>query len=372
MAARGIDVLYVTAPANVLWLTGYEASWYPPRLPLGCVLRRDGDELLFMDWSRHVDYVRLNALYDDLVTFEYGEAAAVAARELGRRGWLDGTIALEWTAPSPVAAELRGLEQAFAAHGAEVVSGDWLVDGARLFKSPAELERVRRAGEIADDAFRALAPRLRADLSELEVGALITSLLAERGSEVAAQPALVSSGPGAWCDTHAFPSKRALTDPDVVCVDACAVVDRYHVNLSRTFAVGAPNALAAELLEQAVGALPALCAAARAGEGPEQAMALAEAHARERIAAERIWWSGGYALGLALPPSWVGHAYLANDGPERIALQDGWCSNFETILYDRDAGFEAAAIDTVVMDGGTLAPLSTLPRTLLRAGEAIA
>ncbi len=110
----------------MLWLTGYEASWYPPRLPLGCVLRADADELLFMDWSRHVDYVRLNALYDDLVTFEYGEAAAVAARELGRRGWLDGTIALEWAAPSPVAAELRGLEQALRARrrrGASAATG---------------------------------------------------------------------------------------------------------------------------------------------------------------------------------------------------------------------------------------------------------
>ncbi|MDO8189139.1 M24 family metallopeptidase [Conexibacter sp. JD483] len=371
MAARGIDALYVSSPANVLWLTGYEASWYPPRLPLGCALRADTEQLLFLDWSRHVDYVRLNALYDELITFEYGEAAAVATRELGRRGWLGGTIALEWTAPSPVAAELRGLEQALTAAGAEVVAGDWLVDGARLFKSPAELERVRRAGEIADDAFRALAPRLRAGMSELEVGALITTLLAERGSEVAAQPALVSSGPGAWCDTHAFPSTRALSEPDVVCVDACAVVDRYHVNLSRTFAVGTPSALAAELLDHAAGALPALCRSARAGEGPEGAMALAEAHVRERIAAERIWWVGGYALGLALPPSWVGHAYLANDGPERIALQDGWTSNFETILYDRDEGFEVAAIDTVVMDGGTLAPLSAIPRMLLRAGEQV-
>lgn len=368
LARRGLDALYVTSPANLLYLTGYEASWYPPRLPVGVAIHREDPELLFLDWTRHVDYVRLNALYDDLALFEYGGAPEVVAEAFGRRGWLDGTVALERSAPNPVAAILDDVAAGLRAAGAEVTDGSWLVDTVRLWKSPAELERVRRAGEIADDAFEALRPRLRAGMSELEVSALITSLLAERGSEIAAQPALVSSGPGAWCDTHAFPSARRLSDPDVVCVDACAVVDRYHVNLCRTYAIGRPNALAGELLGLAAGSLAELCGAARAGEGPEAAMALSEAYVRDRIAGERIWWLGGYALGLALPPSWVGHAYLANDGPERIVLQDGWVSNVETILYDRDEGFEAAAIDTVAMDGGVLAPLSRLPRGLLQAG----
>src|ERR1044072_7794638 len=33
MAARGIDVLYVTSPPNLLYLTRYQAGWYPPRRP---------------------------------------------------------------------------------------------------------------------------------------------------------------------------------------------------------------------------------------------------------------------------------------------------------------------------------------------------
>jgi hypothetical protein len=104
---------------------------------------------------------------------------------------------------------------------------------------------------------------------------------------------------------------------------------------------------------------------ARLGEGPEQAAAAADRYVRERIPADQIWWVGGYALGLALPPSWVGHTYLANDGLERTTWQDGYVSNYETILLDRQDGFEAATIDTLLMTEQGLEVLSELPRELL-------
>jgi len=50
---RAIDVLLVTSPANLYWLTDYEASWYPPRLPVGVAIWADDDRTVFFDWSRH-------------------------------------------------------------------------------------------------------------------------------------------------------------------------------------------------------------------------------------------------------------------------------------------------------------------------------
>lgn len=124
----------------------------------------------------------------------------------------------------------------------------------------------------------------------------------------------------------------------MVSVDACGVVDRYHANLARTYALGEVSAVARELLEQAAGSADELIRAARPGEGPEAAAAAAERYVRERVAPERIWWIGGYALGLALPPSWVGHTYLANDGPQRCLLAPGYVSNFENVLSTRTRG----------------------------------
>jgi hypothetical protein len=61
----------------------------------------------------------------------------------------------------------------------------------------------------------------------------------------------------------------------------------------------------------------------------------------------------------------VGHTYLANDGLERCTLEPGYVSNFENVLVDRDEGFAAVTIDTLVVTETGIEALSTIPRELL-------
>ncbi|MFG6446190.1 M24 family metallopeptidase [Microbacterium sp. P07] len=366
MAVRGIDTLFVTSPANLCYLTGYVASWYAPRLPIGALFHARTPEIVIVDWSRHVDFIPLTAIHDAVELIDYGTAADEVVEAIRRRGWHEGAVALEWHAPNPVAGIVRDLADGLRAIGAELVDGDYLVDDLRVYKSSAEQAKVIAAGEMVDGAFEELREKLRPGMTELEVSALITSLLAERGSEVPAQHALVSSGPTAWADVHAFPSRRVIERGDIVSVDASGVVDRYHANLSRAFVVDGWNDAAEEYLQAGAESLATLCREARNGESPAAAMAAAERVLRARVPSRNIWWVGGYGFGLAFPPSWVGHTYLADDGPHRANLGPGYVSNFETVLFDRVAGFEAAAIDTVPATNDGLAPLSRIPRGLLR------
>lgn len=365
MFERQIDVIIVTSPANLCWLTGYVASWYAPRLPVGVIVHSSSEVLTMVDWSRHADHVPLMAMYDDLVLVDYGVAPGQLADALRDRGWAVGTAAIEWSAPNPVAGVVRELAERLAGLGAAVVSGDYLIDDLRLYKSDAELVKIREAGRILDDAFDALRAELHPGLTELAIAARITALLAERGSEVAAQHALVSSGPTAWADVHGFPSRRAIEHGDIVSVDASAVIDRYHVNLSRAFAIGAWNPAADQLLQAGWESMREFCRTAVVGESPSAPMAAADASLRARVPEENIWWVGGYSLGLAFPPSWGGHAYLAGDGPHDGLLLPGYVSNFETVLFDRNEGFESAAIDTIVVSDDGVAPLSRIDRGLL-------
>ena len=62
-----------------------------------------------------------------------------------------------------------------------------------------------------------------------------------------------------------------------------------------------------------------------------------------------MWWVGGYALGISLPPDWVGHTYLSNDAYEQFTWEPGYVTNYENILFDREAGFTASYMETLLM-----------------------
>lgn len=361
---RGIHLLLVTSPANLHYLCGYEASWYPPRLPVALGLYADRPTTVFFDWVRHRDHVEQTTLADEAVYYEYGDSAHVIAGALEARG-VPPVIALEWSSPTPAPDVINGLAAALEAIGAQLAAGEWIVDDERLYKSPAELEYVRSAARIADEVVRRLQGYLRPGMSELEVSAAASVFLAEGGSEVPAMNPLVSSGPTAWRDVHAFPSRRNLKEGELVSVDVAAVVARYHVNLSRVFCLGTDHPTASAWLAATGRSLDVLIGSARLGESPVRAMEQAEAALRREVPADNIWWTGGYSLGVAFPPSWVGHGYLANDGPTDVVLREGYVSNFESILYDRQLGFEVAAIDSVLMTADGLACLSQIPRELL-------
>jgi Xaa-Pro aminopeptidase len=369
MAARGVDVLYVMQPANVVYLTGYSSIWHPTRAPLGVAISRSDPTVLLLDWVRHEDFARHHAFFDHLVLFTYANVTDTVTRALAERGWASGTVGIEWHTPVPAGPVVRQVADALRAAGATVVDGDWIVDDVRLIKSEAEIDRIRSAAAIADDSLEALRDVLGTGLTEREVAARLDLLLAERGGETPACPSMVSSGPLAWCRNHAFPSRRPLERGDTIYVDCCGAVDRYHANLCRTFALGCRPPRAVENLEVVTGSVAALQNSARLGDPLDEALGVAESYVRSRLPMDRIWWVGGYSLGLAQPPSWVGHAYLSNDAySQPLTWQPGLVFNFENVFFDRDEGSIGAAIDTVVMTERGLDVLSRLPHELAVVG----
>jgi hypothetical protein len=77
-----------------------------------------------------------------------------------------------------------------------------------------------------------------------------------------------------------------------------------------------------------------------------------------------VWWVGGYALGVGLPPDWVGHTYLSNDAYERFTWEPGYVTNYENICFDREAGFTASYMETLLMTEEGIEILSSVPREL--------
>jgi Xaa-Pro aminopeptidase len=368
MRERGVDVLFVTSPANLFYLTAFQSIWYPPRAPVGVVVTADDERLVFCDYERHETLARETAHYDDAVFYRYENVLDTIAETFRARGWLEGTIGLERWSPAPGAPLLDALGSRLGELGGKIVSGDWVVDRVRLVKSPAEIEFVRRAGAIVDAAFDDLEEHVRPGQTELEIAARLDAVMAEHGGERAAIQTMVSAGPGVWCRTHAPPTRRPVEAGDVMYVDACGVVNRYHADVCRTFAVGRDHPEARAILDVTAQSVEEVRRAVKPGDPLDVAQRVAEEFVFSRFPREQVWWVGGYALGIAMAPNWVGHTYLSNDAFEQFTWESGYLTNYENVLFDRDAGFTASYMETLLMTETGIEPLSSRPRTLTVAG----
>ncbi len=112
----------------------------------------------------------------------------------------------------------------------------------RLRKDKAEVDAMRRAVKIAQDALEATIPFIRIDMTERELAGELVIQLFKHGSdpELPFAP-IVSSGPNS-ANPHASPSDRKLKAGDMLVVDWGAAYNHYISDLTRTFAVGVVDA----------------------------------------------------------------------------------------------------------------------------------
>jgi Xaa-Pro dipeptidase len=113
-----------------------------------------------------------------------------------------------------------------------------VLSGLRLKKDQAEVEAMRRAVQIAQDALEATIPFIKIGMTEKELSSELVVQLLKHGSEpeMPFSP-IVSGGPNA-ANPHASPSERKLQAGDLLVVDWGATYDGYISDLTRTFAVG--------------------------------------------------------------------------------------------------------------------------------------
>jgi Xaa-Pro dipeptidase len=113
-----------------------------------------------------------------------------------------------------------------------------VLSGLRLRKDQPEVEAMRRAVRIAQDALEATIPSIKIGMTERELSSELVIQLLRQGSqpEMPFSP-IVSSGPNS-ANPHASPGERKLQAGDLLVVDWGAAYDGYISDLTRTFAVG--------------------------------------------------------------------------------------------------------------------------------------
>jgi Xaa-Pro aminopeptidase len=107
----------------------------------------------------------------------------------------------------------------------------------RLFKSPEEVDLLRKASHVTALAHKAAMKEVRPGMNEFEIDALITYELSRNGCQRLGYDSIVAGGKNATC-LHYRANNETLRDGDLLLIDAGGEFNYYTADVTRTFPVG--------------------------------------------------------------------------------------------------------------------------------------
>jgi len=114
-------------------------------------------------------------------------------------------------------------------------SGEGYIAQLMRVKSSDEVDLLRKAGKIADDAFDAVYPFIRAGMTEKQVSKMLVDGMVERGGEP--YFSIVATGANS-AEPHHLSDDTVLENGDTLILDFGCDVGGYKSDITRTVAVG--------------------------------------------------------------------------------------------------------------------------------------
>lgn len=374
MERSNIDLLYLSAPESLYYVSGYRAQWYQAQSPeiwpaaSGIAIHIEADDFIHFETEMEETLVHSSSISQDVRIHRGGDipVADFIAKHLHELGWLKGTVGLEkWSyRPSPGYSQL--FQAALMKHGASVVDATTILRDVRKIKSPQELEYIRYASRIADIGMIAARDALAAPkVTELDVYSEMTYAMGKAGGEPAAIPLAVLAGARS-ATPHALTSRRRISQGEIVSIDICGVYNRYHSNVARTFCVGTPASGLEEYIEKTVEVFSTLDQILEPNVRVEEVLSVAKNFFEEAGIWKDRWWIGGYELGIAFAPDWDGHfTYDSETDPGNDTLEPGMVVNFESNFFLPGGMGCSGIINTMEVSQSSVSWLSELPLGLM-------
>lgn len=260
LRASGLDAVALNPGPTLTYLT--DLRFHLMERPVVLLVAPGQDPVIVLP---ELELPKVNLFPYKVNAFSYGENPAEwdsAFRKAVASLGLDGKrIGVE-------PRQMRLLEFRYVKTGApeaEFPDASEALSALRLCKDPAEVQKMKRAVIVAQDALEAAIPFIKIGMTEKEIAAELNVQLLKHGSESELPfPPIVSAGPNS-ANPHASPSDRKIQRGDLLVVDWGATVDGYISDLTRTFAVGEADATLKKIAQIVLMANEAGRAAGKAG-----------------------------------------------------------------------------------------------------------
>lgn len=218
-----LDAVLISSPHNLRYFSGFAGGE-------GYALIGSEFRCIFVD-SRYTEEARRESPDFDVIQFGAGGVCAEAEKIIkrfgvGRIGFEDKTVTYR---------EFKALSEKLS--NVELVALGNRADMKRMIKTDTEIEYIRTAEKIGDDALGELVPFIKEGVRECDIAAELEYRMRKLGAEKTSFETIAVSGEKSAMP-HGKPDEKKLEYGDFVTIDFGCVYKGYCSDMTRTFAIG--------------------------------------------------------------------------------------------------------------------------------------
>jgi len=356
LAARGIDVMIVTGPENIFYLTGQQTPGYYTYQAL--LLPVDAEPVFIVRQLELNNLVANSYLQDIRPYLDNADPVDVTIGLIGELGWQNKRIAIDergWFLPIAIYKALR--EKL-----GELGDGSGAIEGLRAVKSASELAKLERSASYVEAGMIAGLAAVALGASENDIVAEMMRSSVAAGSEYVGMEPLMASGPRCGIP-HGTWRRRVIGAGEPVFLEMAAAHDRYHSVLMRSAWMGPPPNTARRMMDCCLEALEAAVAALKPGSTCAQVHEACQAVVDRYGYTENYKKRTGYSVGISFAPDWgEGNVLSLFTGVDRV-IEPGMVFHMPPAL--RIYGeFTVGVSETAIVTESGCRTLSNIPRNL--------
>lgn len=309
MESSGVDLILITTPPNICYLTGYDTFGVGRFTCLVIPLKGELEIILPTIEACHAYITAQIAHISDYNVYETREIISRLLKAIERNDSKVTRIGLE-TQRAHLSPSLYD-ELKSALPNCEVCDVSDLVSSLRLVKSPAELEYMRKAAVLTQGGIEASIRTIVPGCLDNEIAAAgYAAMIREGGDFFSAQPILAVGYRSGL--NHSTFKRVPLQLGDTVIMEYGACYNRYTLPTMRTAILGKPDLSIKQLEGTVLDVLNQLIESIKPGRTFDEVAR----EAKRALASIRgdAFFHGifGYSVGLGFPPTWdEGLAFIA-------------------------------------------------------------
>ncbi|WP_313893823.1 Xaa-Pro peptidase family protein [Psychrobacillus sp.] len=326
---KNVDALLITNGYSRRYMTGFTGT-------AGVAIVSENDAVFITDFR----YTEQAA--SEITGYRIVKHTKTLVEEIGQQVAEMGIKTLGFEKDNVTYSEFELYEKAVVA---KLVPVSGLVEKIRLIKTEEEINIIKSACRIADQAFEHIITYIKPGLTELEVSNELEFFMRKLGATSSSFDTIVASGVRSALP-HGVASEKVIENGDFVTLDFGAYFNGYISDMTRTVAVGEPSEQLKEIYQVVLDSQLLALEKVKPGMTGKEADAIARDYIASKGYGEAFGHSLGHGIGLEV-----------HEGPglsfrSDITLEPGMIITIEPGIYLPNIGGVRIEDDAIVTENG--------------------